>query len=72
MLDIIDKFNVLQLCFNQGSNTVNKHTSIGEQCIDSSLQLEDGSPMQSQYSTRVQPHDDAMTEMAHDDNMTIF
>jgi hypothetical protein len=52
MFDIIDKFNLLQLCFNQGSNTVNQPTSIGEQCVDSSLQPEDGSSMQS-HSTRV-------------------
>jgi hypothetical protein len=52
--------------------TVNERTSIGEQCIDSSLQPEDGSPMQSQYSTGVQPHDGATTELAHDGNMVVF
>jgi hypothetical protein len=72
MLDIIDKFNVLQLCFNQRSNTVNECTSIGEQCVDSSLQPEDGSPIQSHYSTVVQPHNGATTELAHDGNMVVF
>jgi hypothetical protein len=70
MFDIIDKFNVLQLCFNQGSIIVNQPTSIGEQCIDIDLQPEDGSPVQS-HSTEVQPHDGAMIE-AHDGNMAIF
>jgi hypothetical protein len=71
MFDIIDKFNVLQLCFNQGSNIVNQpNSSIGAQCVDSSLRLEDGSPMQSHF-TRVQPHDGAMTK-AHDNNIALF
>jgi hypothetical protein len=71
MFDIIDKFNVLQLCFNQGSNIVNERTSIGEKFVDRSLQPEDGSPMQS-HSTGVHTHDGATTEMAHDGNMSIF
>ena len=42
MLDII---NIYKKKINQGSNNVNEHTNIGEQCVDSSLQPEDGSPM---------------------------
>ena len=72
MFDIIDKFNVLQLFFNQGRSIVNERTSIGEQFVDSSLQPEDGSPMQSQFSTGVQPHDGATIEMAHGGNMVVF
>lgn len=70
MFDINDKFNVLQLCFNQGSDIVNQPTSIGEQCVDSSLQPKDGSPVQS-HSTGVQPHDGATTK-AHDGNIVVF
>ena len=72
MFDIIDKFNVLQLCFNQGRNTLNERTSIGEQCVDRSLQLEDGYSIQSQYSTGVHPHNGVMTKLAHDGNMAVF
>jgi len=58
---------------DKGSSTVNEHTSpIGEQCVDSSLQLEDNfDPIQSQFSTETQLHDGATIELAHDENVVL-
>jgi len=58
---------------DKGSSTVNERTSpIGEQCVDSNLQLEDNfDPIQSQFSTETQLHDGATTELAHDENVVL-
>jgi hypothetical protein len=70
MFDIIDKFNVLQLCFNKRNNIVNQPSIIGEKCVDSGFQPKDGSTMQSHYSW-VHSHDGATTK-ANDGNIVVF
>jgi hypothetical protein len=69
MLDIINIYNFVLI---RGATLSTNTLVVLEQCVDSSLQPEDGSPMQSQFSTGVQPHDGATTELAHDGNMVVF
>ena len=59
---VLIKFEVLHICFNQGSNTMNEPISSAEQCINSGVPLEDGVP--------IHPHDDATLTELHDGNMS--
>jgi hypothetical protein len=69
MLDIINIYNFVLI---RGATLSTNTLVLESSAIDRSLQPEDGSPMQSQFSTGVHPHDGAMTELAHDGNMVVF
>jgi hypothetical protein len=70
MFDIVHNFNFL-LCFNQGSNIINKNISTGKQCVDSVAQPEDHGALEKPHPSGVQPHNVHVTE-AHDGKMIVY